>query len=142
MHDVSGAGSHKYGGRWNNKGTYMLYTSINSSLAYLENLVHFNEFDAPDDLFIVAIEIKNANETIYELPDAAYPENWKAPGNMANKVIGDRWMSENKFVAFKVRSAVNPSEYNFLINPVFPGFRDIVIVQSVEPLSIDSRLLK
>jgi RES domain-containing protein len=39
--DLSGMGAFKNGGRWNSKGTYMLYTSINSSLAYLETLVHF-----------------------------------------------------------------------------------------------------
>lgn len=138
--DLSGLGAFKYGGRWNSKGTYMLYTSINSSLAYLENLVHFDEFDTPPELFISAIEINNDKKNIYELPDDKYPENWKAPGNLANKILGDQWMSENKFIAFKVRSAVNPSEYNFLLNPLFPGFREQVIVNSIEPLSIADRL--
>jgi len=41
--DISGIGAYKYGGRWNNKGIFMLYASMNSSLAYLENLVHFDE---------------------------------------------------------------------------------------------------
>jgi len=45
--DFSGTGAFRNGGRWNSKGTYMLYTSMNSSLAYLETLVHFDEADMP-----------------------------------------------------------------------------------------------
>jgi RES domain-containing protein len=54
--DIFGFGAFKFGGRWNNKGTYMLYTSMNSSLAYLESLVHFNETDVPPGLYITVIE--------------------------------------------------------------------------------------
>lgn len=138
--DFSGIGAFKNGGRWNSKGTYMLYTSMNSSLAYLENLVHFNEAETPPNLHVIAIEIKIDETLIYELPDAEYPFDWLTPDNTANKVIGDQWMREKKFMAFKVRSAVNPTEFNFLLNPLFPAFHDKVVVSSIQQLNIDARL--
>jgi RES domain-containing protein len=140
--DISGIGAFRNGGRWNSKGTWMLYTSINSSLAYLENLVHFDESHFPPGLYIAAIEIPDDDIMIYQLPDKNYPRNWQIPENPANKALGDKWMLENKYVAFKVRSAVNPSEYNFLLNPVFPGFHDLVKVAKIELLRTDARLAK
>ena len=140
--DFSGIGAFKNGGRWNSKGTYMLYTSMNSSLAYLETLVHFNETDQPPNLCITAIEIKESDELIYQLPDNEYPVNWQAQDNLENKIKGDQWVRENKFLAFKVRSAINPSEFNFLLNPLYPGFHDKVTIHSIEQLNIDTRLIR
>jgi RES domain-containing protein len=139
--DISGFGAFKFGGRWNSRGTYMLYTSMNSSLAYLENLVHFNESDVPPDLYIVVIEIQD-NALIYELPDMLYPQEWQMPDNLENKLMGDEWMNSKKYLAVKVRSVINPSEYNFLLNPLFPGYHDLVAIASTVKLNIDARLMR
>lgn len=140
--DFSGIGAFKTGGRWNSKGTYMLYASMNSSLAYLETLVHFNETDVPPNLYITAVEIKDSDTMIYQLPDSDYPTTWMEPDNLENKIISDQWIRENEFLAFKVRSAINPSEYNFLMNPLYPGFHDKIKVHSIELLDIDTRLIR
>jgi RES domain-containing protein len=139
--DLSGFGSFKFGGRWNSKGTWVLYTSINSSLAFLENLVHFNEAEVPPDLYIAEIEIKD-DEIIWQLPDDKYPAVWQAPDNPENKLIGDEWMRAKKNLALKVRSAINPLEFNFLLNPLFPGYLDMVVIQSIQHLNIDVRLTR
>jgi RES domain-containing protein len=141
VQDLSGFGAFKFGGRWNNKGTYMLYTSMNSSLAYLENLVHFNEGEVPPNLYIATIEIKDDN-LIYQLPDNKYPASWQAPGCAGNKKLGDKWMVAKKFVAFKVKSAVNPLEFNFLINPQHRLYFEMVVISSIEKINIDMRLLR
>ncbi len=140
--DISGMGAFRNGGRWNSKGIYMLYSSINSSLAYLENLVHFDELDLPPDLYISSINIQTDENTVYQLPDKEYPGSWQLLGNLENRQMGDQWMLEKKYLAFKVRSAVNPSEYNFLLNPLYPGYHDLVKIDSVEPLKIDARLTR
>ena len=140
--DISGFGAFKFGGRWNSKGTYTLYTSVNSSLAYLENLAQFNETDIPPNLFIAFIEIKAAETLTWQLPDNEYPPNWQTPENYESKLMGDKWMNENKFLVFKVRSVINPSEYNFLLNPLFAGYHDKVNVISTELLNIDTRLVR
>ena len=139
--DISGMGAFRNGGRWNSKGTYMLYASENSSLAFLENLVHFDELNLPPDLYMISIEISIDESQVYRLPYPEYPVKWQLLENLENKKMGDRWMSEKKYLAVKVKSAVNPSEYNFLLNPLFPHYHDLVKVLSIEPLPIDSRLL-
>jgi len=138
--DISGYGAFRNGGHWNSKGITMLYTSMNSSLAYLENLVHFDESYFPPGLFIAAIQIPDDKKLVYQLPDRSYPKNWQTPENLANKRVGDRWMTDAKYLAIKVRSAVNPSEYNFLLNPFFPAYHDLVKIESLEALRTDARL--
>lgn len=140
-HDLSGTGAFQYGGRWNSKGTYMLYTSENSSLAYLESLVHFDPLDLPPHLFILTIEV-NDRSPLLMVPDSAYPAGWLQPGLHENKEMGDRYMAENKYIGIKVRSAVNTMEYNCLLNPLFPDFKNLVTVVAVHEVEMDRRLRK
>jgi len=93
-------------------------------------------------LYIAAIEIEDNDELIYELPDEEYSRTWQMQDNLENKIMGDHWMRDNKFLVFKVRSAVNPSEFNFLLNPLYPGFHDKVTVHSVHLLNIDARFTR
>jgi len=140
--DLSGMGAYTFGGRWNNPGTYMLYTSENSSLAYLENLVHFDPDIIPPNLFIMEIEVGGKPELIHTPSDSAYPKHWTRLGHLENKRLGDRWMREANYLGIRVRSAVNPKEYNCLLNPLYPRYHDLVTVVSVEQLPVDSRLIR
>jgi RES domain-containing protein len=139
--DLSGTGAFQYGGRWNSKGTYMLYTSENSSLAYLESIVHFDPIDFPSHLFIVTIEIDDT-APIFTLPERAYPADWLQPGLHPNQAIGDRLMAERKFLGIRVRSAVNMMDYNCLVNPLFPGFQKLVKIVSATEIETDKRLMR
>ena len=73
--DLSGIGAFRWGGRWNSKGVYMLYTSENSSLAFLESLVHFDEGEIPPQLYSIELEIPN-NAAVYTPSDTDYNKNW------------------------------------------------------------------
>jgi RES domain-containing protein len=139
--DLSGTGSYRYGGRWNSKGTYMVYTSESSSLALLENLVHFDQEDFPPKLFLIELSLDDKSP-IYILPDSDYPRNWTQPGIMRCKLIGDKLMKKGNYLALKVRSAVNSFEYNFLLNPLFPRFHDLVHINEISEINIDGRLIK
>jgi RES domain-containing protein len=138
--DLSGTGAFLYGGRWNSAGIYMLYTSMNSSLAYLETLVHFNELNMPSRLYITQLEL--GGSLIDQVPDRDYPEFWRQPDNIETQALGDSWMRANKYLGFEVKSAINPSEFNFLLNPLFPRFHDLVKITLVMPLEIDTRLFR
>jgi RES domain-containing protein len=139
--DLSGTGAYRNGGRWNNKGTHLLYTSENSSLAFLENLVHQDVSDLPPKLFITKLEMKNT-ALIYTLPDKNYPANWLQAENSENKVLGDEWMKGRKYLAIKVRSAINQNEYNYLLNPLFPYFIALITIVNVTAIPVDERLIK
>ena len=138
--DLSGTGAFRSGGRWNSKGTYMLYTSENSSLAFLESLVHFDKILIPPQLFISELEITN-DSLIYTLPAKEYPKNWMKLSLIENQQRGDRWMIDKKYLGIRVRSAINLLEYNILLNPLFPEFRALVKIISVREIPVDERLV-
>ncbi len=138
--DLSGTGAHREGGRWNNTGTYAVYTSESRSLAALELLVHLDEPEAPPGLFIMSIEINN-RAAIYEIPDTDLPQDWRSPENSALKNMGDKFLADIKYVAIKVRSAIMPFEYNYILNPLYQKFHNEVKIVNVETYSLDERLL-
>ena len=138
--DLSGIGAFRSGGRWNSKGTFMLYTSENSSLAYLESLVHFDKMMIPPQLFITELEITD-DSLIYTLPENDYPKDWMKITLIENQQQGDRWMSEKEYLGVRVRSAINFLEYNILLNPLFPKYYDLLRIISVREVPVDERLV-
>lgn len=138
--DLSGKGAFLYGGRWNSEGVFMLYTSTHASLAMLEVLVHADESEIPPQLFISQIEILEV-APIYQFPEEELPKNWREPDNLSLKKLGDRLMREKKYLGFQVQSAVLPSEYNILLNPLFPGYTDLVRIRRIDKLETDPRLI-
>ena len=139
--DLSGNGAFKVGGRWNNPGTYVLYCAENSSLAMLENIVHFEAGNSPPHLFIIKLEVDDA-APIFTLPDADYPPDWLRPDLVENKIIGDQIINGGLSIGFRVRSAVNPGEYNVLLSPAFPDYAKLVKVVEVTDIKTDVRLVK
>ena len=138
--DLSGTGAFRWGGRWNSKGVYMLYTCENSSLALLESLVHFDERETPPQLYIIQFEIPD-NAPEYTLPDSEYNKDWLKLSLLENQKQGDHWMEGKKYLAIRVRSAINPAEYNYLLNPGFPRYYNLVKITSVKEIKVDERLV-
>jgi RES domain-containing protein len=136
--DLSGTGAFRAGGRWNSKGTYMLYTSQTSSLAYLETLVHFDDTIYPPHLFIMEIEVDDS-ASIHTLYEKEYPKNWKRPGLIKKQYIGDLYMHNQLHLGLKVKSAINTLEYNLLFNPLYPRFYDLVSVRKTTEILLDRR---
>lgn len=138
INDLSGFGAANFPGRWNSKGVYVLYTAATPSLALLESVVHMNK--------IVQAEYSMA--TIY-LPDDSFallkesilPDGWAAfPPPDKLKKFGDDFILNQEALAFKLPSSIMPEDFNFLINPAHPDFKNVKI-QSVRKLTIDNRLL-
>ena len=139
--DLSGTGAYHEGGRWNNVGVYALYTSENRALAALEVLVHIEESELPPNLYIMIIDVDDS-APIYEIEDTELPKDWREPENIALKTIGDRLFENNKYIGLRARSAVMPSEYNYVLNPQYRDYYNLVKVVRVEDYDVDERLLK
>jgi len=139
--DLSGTGSFRYGGRWNSKGTYMLYTSETSSLAYLENIIPFDKGEMPPQLYLTELEVRQES-LIYTAPDADYHKDWLKLGLLENQQQGDQWMREKKYLGIRVRSAVNPVEYNCLLNPLYPRYDQLVKIIAATEIRVDERLIR
>ncbi|MBE0637683.1 MAG: RES family NAD+ phosphorylase [Bacteroidales bacterium] len=138
--DLSGKGAEMAGGRWNRKGTAMLYTSQTRALCTAEMAVHTPLGIMPEDYALIIIEIPEDSMMIISYPDL--PDEWKSfPHSGLTRQIGDHFVKKNEFLVLKVPSAVVQGEYNFLINTKHPGISRVKILQ-VEPFEFDRRLFR
>jgi RES domain-containing protein len=138
--DLSGMGAFNSGGRWNNPGVYALYCSESSSLAYLENLVHFDSNTFPPQLFIIKIEVAD-QAPIYHVPDDIYPSDWLKVDLLANKKLGDDLFRSHSSLGIRFRSAINPEDYNILLDPLYPDYQTLVRIIAIKKIDTDPRLI-
>ena len=137
--DLSGRGSEKSGGRWNSKGTPLLYTSASRALCTIEIAVHTPLGNIPTNYQIISIEIPDdVNITELKAPDL--PVDWKTfPHSHSTQEIGDNFVASGKSLVMKVPSVVVDGEYNYLVNPNHIDLTKIKI-KLIEPFSFDERL--
>jgi len=120
-----GEGARRYGGRWNSIGVRMVYTASSLSLATLELLVHIEDISTIEGLFsVVPIEFDDTLVTKIDVSDI--PKGWNNPEPISGtQTLGGDWARGQESAILKVPSAVTPSEYNFLLNPLHHDFPDI-----------------
>jgi RES domain-containing protein len=135
---VSGAGAARAGGRWNSRGTAMIYTSSSQALAALETLVHLNPRIV---LAYKTIAMIFAQELLETVTDAQLPPDWRnEPPPLSTKMIGDHWIREGASAVLAVPSTIVPQELNYLLNPRHRDFTKIRFSKP-EDFSFDPRLL-
>lgn len=136
--DLSGKGAEMYGGRWNSKGTAMLYTSQSRALAFAEIAVHLPLGIVPKDYFLISIEIPISATTL-ELKEKDLPADWRSnPHSDSTQKLGDEFVAALKYLVLRVPSAVVPGDHNYLVNPAHPLIKTIQIT-GTEPFEFDSR---
>jgi RES domain-containing protein len=136
-----GEGARLHGGRWNHRGTRVVYTSESLSLAALEYFVNLDPDLLPPDLVAIPAEVPEAVR-IQQLAIRELPRNWReTPSPEALQDLGTAWASRRVTAVLAVPSAVVPQERNFLLNPAHPDFQRIRIGEG-EPFRLDPRLWK
>lgn len=162
VNDLSGEGAYLYGGRWNSKGTRILYTAESMALAMLEALAHITMVNQQRAYCrVVLVAPSNSPAGGEQLPaDTDYdgvsfiqenlfkqidihqlPEDFRInPGPDALRVIGDQFIEEGKYLALKVPSVVVPDSFNYLLNPGHILFKKLM-VENVQEVSFDQRLI-
>lgn len=129
--DLSGRGAEIAGGRWNSKGTAILYTSESIALCTVEVAVHMPLGIVPKDYYLVRIEIPDA-ASIKELPEAELPADWKSfPHANSTQELGDAFVHEAEHLVLKVPSATVQGTYNYLLNPRHPDFHQVKVLDSL-----------
>ena len=135
--DLSGKGAALYGGRWNNKDTYVLYTAQSRALALLETVVHMGKVPVIG-YCMATIEIPEDSIQVYAADQL--PNDWDSnPGPDYLRTIGDNFIRSNKYLALQIPSVLMMEDHNYLINPAHPLFRKVSIT-SQRPISFDERL--
>jgi len=136
-----GEGARLYGGRWNSRGTRIIYTAGSLSLAALEMLVHFNNEEILLSYSFAAAEF---DESLI-LPVEEFgtlPENWSnSPPPLDIQRIGDQWAQSRTSVVLKVPTSVLPVEFNYLINIEHPEFSKVKLGEP-QTFTFDERLYK
>jgi RES domain-containing protein len=135
----TGEGGRVYGGRWNSRGTAVVYASEHESLAALELFVHTVPLAPTERYLSFRLEWEDTMTEYFSLKNL--PPNWNAePPTFGTMQIGDDWVRRGISVALAVPSVLSTSEINFLLNPRHSDFKKIKISQPIE-YRFDSRLL-
>jgi RES domain-containing protein len=135
----TGEGGRVYGGRWNSRGTAVVYLSEHESLAALELFVHTMPLPPTERYLSFQLEWKDKLTEYFPLKNL--PTRWNAePPTFETMQIGDEWIHRGKSVALAVPSVLSTSEMNFLLNPRHTDFHRIKISKPIE-YRFDPRLL-
>lgn len=140
INDLSGEGARIYGGRWNDKGIALIYSSESRSLAVLEYLVHVPMAMAPANLSIIQYTVPDS-VIMQQINISSLPSNWREyPPPQAIARIGTNWVLGNQSLLLRVPSAIVEEEFNVFINPKHPDFK-LIKPSKIKPFVFDPRLL-
>lgn len=135
--DISGTGAKLMGGRWNSKGTPILYTSQHISLAVLEMLVNtqFQDYAIALDLILIQVPVSASSS---EVNISKIKKGWINDVDYTN-YMGDAFVRDKQSLLLKVPSAVVSEEHNYLINPLHEDFKKVKIIET-RSFKTDKRL--
>ena len=119
-----GEGARRSGGRWNSRGTRVVYLAKTISLAALEILVHLDDAGLRASYSFIPISFPaSCVLTPGKNGVAPLPEDWSAtPAPLACARYGDNWVSSDQSLILRVPSVIVPWESNFLLNPAHPDW--------------------
>jgi RES domain-containing protein len=132
--DLSGVGGLHRPGRWHTIGRPIVYAAEHSALAMLEVRVHMDlaasylpkfvmmKIDVQDEVRVNSIDFEPGDES-------------------ATRALGDEWLRASATCVCRVKSALAPDAFNYLINPLHPDIGKVTI-EAVAPLEFDARLFR
>lgn len=126
--DMQGIGAKITGGRWNRKGSALIYTAHTRALACLETLVHLGSGGLPLNRYLVQIDIPDDVWAARQiLSHKTTPVGWDAlPAGKVSLDIGSKWLNTAASCILEVPSSIVPEESNLLINPAHPDTARLV----------------
>lgn len=126
--DLGGTGAKMTGGRWNSKGTPVVYCAASIALATLETVHYLRSGGLPFNRFLVQIDVPDAVWESRQVLDPL-PGGWDAiPAGLSGRTAGDRWIASGASAVLLVPSVIVPDEFNVLINPQHSDAAAIVAV--------------
>ena len=132
-----GEGARGAGGRWNHKGTALVYCAATASLCALEALAHSAML--PADMIVVQARIPNSL-SIQTVDESDLPPNWSRPiPPKKTQDLGTDWVKRAATAVLSVPSVIVPSERNYLLDPAHPDFARIRFLPP-RPFRFDRRI--
>lgn len=125
--------------RWNSNDLKVVYTSNSRALACLENVVHRSKLGLSVNFSVMQINIPDSL-TVTTIDLNCLPVDWDQFNCMhLMQKIGDKWIEECKTAILKVPSSIIHDEFNYLLNPNHPSFKEIKL-DVVKPFLFDDRI--
>ena len=139
-HDLSGKGAELSGGRWNRKGTPLIYASVSRALACLETVVHLTQTPLPLNRYLVEIRVPKTAWDEAAHFDTEKAIGWDAdPAGTVSLDWGTGWAKGASSLLARVPSVIVEEEFNVLINPRHSDLR-LVRATKVRRCLYDGRL--
>ena len=131
-----GEGARRAGGRWNGRGTRVVYLAKTISLAALEILVHLDDAGLRASYSFIPISFPAACVLMPGKNGVApLSEEWaETPAPLDCARYGDDWVKSGASLVLRIPSVIVPWESNFLLNPAHP---DLNKAKIGEPQSFD-----
>jgi len=139
---LGGEGAKITGGRWNRKGTPLVYLSPSISLACLETLVHLSGgATLPLNRYLIRVAVPEDLWGQRVVFDGDANVGWDAePAGLVSLQWGTNWAQSNTGLLADVPSVVVTEERNVLLNPAHPDCR-LVSAKKIRKWLYDVRLI-
>jgi RES domain-containing protein len=127
-------------GRWHVFSERVLYTCSSLAMCVLELKANSVSFSAiRHNYHFIEIELNESKIKIDEVPDSFYSSKGWITNRKLTQKYGDSWYSAGKSALLKVRSAVLPKEFNYIINTTHSDFSGVNFPKPVK-VPLDSRV--
>ncbi|MBC3787798.1 RES family NAD+ phosphorylase [Spirosoma utsteinense] len=132
---LSVVGSRLFGGRWNPKGTGVLYATSTPELGLVETLAHAPAVRYEDlpTYWVFSLEVP---DDIRYFSRDQLPAYWQDETYERTQAWLTPWLSLPEQLGVAVPSVLVPLSYNVLLHPAHPLFDKIQIVgQEIQPVN-------
>lgn len=123
-------------GRWNTRGSPVIYASEHYATAVLEKLAHGGGALPPNQHYVVITIPRGVS---YEVLNEAALPGWDAMPATVSKTFGERWALEKRAAILIAPSVIARVERNIVVNPAHPDFAAIT-ASLHQPVYWDRRL--
>lgn len=136
----SGEGASRFPGRWNSRGSRVVYAAQSAALAALEMLVHLDRESNLRPYVLFACTFPAA--LVERIDLSSLPSNWKNdPPPPELRQRGLDWLRSGRSAVLQVPSVIVETESNYLMSSEHPDFARIEIATPV-PFRLDLRLMR
>lgn len=136
--DLSGNGAKLYGGRWNEKGTAVVYLASTRAIAMMELLVHLRPDDLDRPFTITVFEVPD--DKVFKVDVALLPTGWAAEERKPELAKWcAKFVEDGNYLLMEVPSVLIPEESNYLLNPRHLDAAKVKLISQRE-FSFDHRL--
>ncbi len=137
--DLKGIGGLRAPGRWHERGLPVVYLAESPAGALLETCVHTSANDIPPYYTLLAVAVADS-VSLQQLDVSTLPANWPEDVQTTRQ-IGSAWLRAAHSALFRIPSALVPSTFNVMLNPLHPHARRLRIQAAVR-YPFDPRIKK